>query len=390
MINFLRWTESPQFNTTVLFEILRDFRKGGINPTNFAEFIAMIESLPPVKRGIERDYSQFNKLGLSDIRPEEMNVIIREAIRRSIEKSKKCWHPLASNTTCDLNVDGSVRISAAHSVQNNGILNQIAENGHVMTYEMSMGELTGGKLGKNHASVFWGFCNTHDAIFRPIEVVPYTCTEEQNFLFAYRGFVVAAHSKIQGSTWVNFEEQSNIDIQVTKRMFDDAIINSAFDEIQTDVFEFPAVYPIAASSSFYLDYDFIGNPIPHSDSRMENIYVSIFPQDRKTVFLISYFKEDERLYGNLGNQLKKRDNLFSDITILLAGHVENIYFNPLYYKTFIEKYENELVSLIQDTQLDFAFFGEDNTIKETISLTPSDYLANKYGINFFGYGNTTT
>src|SRR5205085_2317407 len=141
-------------------------------------------------------------------------------------------------------------------IQNNGVLSQVADNGNVVTYAVDVGEFTARKLNKNAASIFWGFCNTHDKIFYPIETSPYTKTNEQHFLFAYRAFVVASHKKEEVGNFMNFGEQAVKDTAETKKIFDDAILAADYGCIETFVIELPAFYPIAVSSCFYLDYDF--------------------------------------------------------------------------------------------------------------------------------------
>ncbi len=385
MVNFLRQLEHLQMNYEMFYEVIRDFRKGGLKPEIYDDFVLTIKSLPPISKRKLSDYAVFDKFGLTDISEEDFSAIMREVMKRGIDKSKFCWHPEASPTNCNVDSKGRIIISAAHSIQNNGVLSKIVENGHVMSYVLYKGEFDGKELGKNHASIFWGFCNKHDAIFKPIEIQPYTQTLEQNFLFAYRGFVVSSHKMIEVSTWMNFGEQSDNDIKENKQIFDNAILTKDYSVIETEVFELSAFYPIAVSSAFYLDYDFQGNPIPHSDERMEDVFVTLYPVENKTYFLLSYFTQDKHLYGNLGNQLRDRNNLKSDITMLIAAHTENVYFNPVYYKTFIEKYEKTLELILFHTQFDHATIGDDNEMKINFSFTLSNYLNNPYDINFFGY-----
>jgi hypothetical protein len=386
MVNFLQITEHPQINHECFFEVMRDFRKGGLSPIIYKEFIEMVKNLPSIYTRKPADYDSFKKFNLKDVTDEDKSIITKELIRRGIEKSKICWHPKASDINCKVDNKGKIIVSAAHSLQNNGVLSNIAENGHVMSYTFDKGDFDSKELGKNHASIFWGFCNTHDAIFRPIEVTDYTKTDEQNFLYAYRGFVVSSHKKVEVSSWMNYGEQSDNDIKENKKIFDNAILANDFSVIETEIFELPLFYPIAASSSFYLDFDFEGNEIPHSEERMEDIFVTLFPSGvNKTYFLLSYFKQDRHLYKNLGDQLRKRDNLKSDISMLIAAHVENVYFNPVYYKTFIEKHEDDLMNISHEAQMDYANLDENDQIKAQISLTPNNYLANPYKINFFGY-----
>lgn len=385
MTNFLRQLENPQINSEKFFEVMRDFRKGGLNPAVYVDFMKEVKQLPNITSRQSKDYKVFDKFNLTDISEDDFSAIMKEVMKRGITNSKICWHPAASNSTCKVDNAGKIIISAAHSIQNNGVLSKVADNGHVMSYAFDKGEFDGAQLGKNHASIFWGFCNTHDAIFSPIEVNPYSGTEEQHFLFAYRGFVVASHKKIEVSNWMNFGEQSDNDIAENRKIFDAAILNQDYSVIQTEVFELPAFYPIAVSSSFYLDFDFEGNPIPHSDDRMEDIYVTLLPSDSKTYFFLSFFQQDQNLYKNLGDQLRKRDDLKSDITMLIAAHTENIYFNPTYYKTFIEKHEQVLKIIMLHSQMDYATIDENDELNVNFSFTPSNYLDNPYDINFFGY-----
>jgi len=385
MVNFLHQTEHPQLNYELFFEIMRDYRKGGLTPENYGEFIDLVKKLPTVAKRKPSDYKVFDKLNLKDILENDFEVIMREIFNRAVEKSKKCWHPNANSTTCNVDSNGNVVVSAAHSIQNNGVLSKITKDGHVMTYSKDKSSFEGKKVGKSLASIFWGFCNTHDSMFRPIENFPYSQTDEQNFLYAYRGFVVASHKKVEVASFIDFGEQSHNDIVRNKSIFDKAIIENDYTVIETEVIELPIFYPIAVSSNFYLDFDFDGKPILHSDFRMENVFITMFPDNNKTFFLLSYFKEDKHLYGHLGEQLKKRNNLKSDITVLLAAHIENIYFEPVYFETFIEKQSDELERVFVEAQFDYNLLDEDNKINSGFSLTPNDYLHNKYNVNFFGY-----
>ena len=385
MANFLFQLENPQINYEKWYEVMRDFHRGGLNPSNYDDILKTIKSLPPISTRTIEDYKVFDKYNLTDITEEDFSVINKEVIRRGIEASKFCWHPEASNTTCSLNTDGTINVSAAHSLQNNGVLSKIAEDGFVTALTLNKGgEHDGKELSKKKASIFWGFCNTHDGIFRPIETSPYTGTEEQHFLFAYRGFVVSAHKKIEVSTWTNFGEQSKIDIEENKKIFDKAILEKDYSIIKTECFELSAFYPIAVSTAFYLEFDFEGNPIEHSEERIEFIFISLIPLANRTLFLLSYLKHDRKLYDKLGDQLRKRDNLKSDVTMLIAAHTENVYFNPTYYKTFIEQQEKTWGEIML-SQFDYATVGNNDKLNVEFSMTPEHYLNNPYGINFFGY-----
>ena len=204
-------------------------------------------------------------------------------------------------------------------------------------------------------------------------------------MFAYRAFVVASHVKLVADLFMDYGNQSNKDIEESKKIFDEAILNQNYNVVTTDVIELPAYYPIAASSTFYLDFDFEGAEITHSDDRMENLYLTVFPKDNKTFVLISYLQQDKNLYKDIANQIIKRNKQKLDVTMLIGAHCENVYFNPTYFDTFISKYKDDLSKLLFQTQLDYVQYdSEGNRISET-SMTPSNYLNNQLKINFFGY-----
>lgn len=387
MSNILKYLENPQINHEKIYEVMRDFRKAGLNPKMYDEFINTINKLPKIRSREPHAYDVFNKFHLTDITSDDLMVVMKEVKRRSIEDSKFCWHVEASDTSCKLDLAGEIIVSAAHSIQNNGVLSTISENHEVSTYKFQSGGFKGKVIKKKVASIFWGFCNTHDAIFNTIENFPYQKTEEQNFLFAYRSFVVASHKKMEASTFMNFGGQAENDIIENRRIFDKAISEKDYAIIKTEVFELPLFYPIACSSSFYLDFDFEGIAIPHSEGRMENVFVTLLPviKENKTYFLLSYFKEDANLYEKVGIQMRKRNKLKSDISIIIVAHAENVYFEPLYYATFIEQFEEDLYTLMFQTQMDYGVVNQYDEISHSFSYTPETYLQNQYDINIFGY-----
>lgn len=387
MSNILRYLENPQINHKKIYEVMRDFRKSGLNPEMYEEFIITINKLPKIRLRGPNAYDVFNKFNLTDITSDDLSVVMKEVIQRAIEDSKFCWHIDASDASCKLNSTGKIIVSAAHSIQNNGVLSTISKNHEVCTYKFKPGGLKGKVIKKKVASIFWGFCNVHDAIFNAIENSPYQKTEEQNFLFAYRSFVVASHKKMEVSTFMNFGGQAENDIIENRKIFDKAITEKDYSIIKTDVFELPLFYPIACSSSFYLDFDFEGIAIPHSEGRMENVFITLLPaiKENKSYFLLSYFKEDAHLYEKIGLQMLKRNKLKFDISIIIAAHAENVYFEPLYYTTFIEKWEKDLYTLLFQTQMDHGVINKYDEINHIFSYTPETYLQNQFDINIFGY-----
>ena len=384
MANWINWVTIPSVGYKNWLQEISLMQRGGLNPTN----LPLVES--EIKKFREsplyhRDNAQkiIADNNLTDITDQEFKAILQLIKKKAKDAAKRCWHPNQGDECSRKN--GRIEIINAHSVQNNKILSGIAENGHVMTFDRDSADFRGSSLGKKTASTFLGFCNKHDSIFYPVEIEEYKKSSEQHFLFAYRAFVVASHVKLVADLFMDYGNQSNKDIEESKKIFDEAILNQNYNVVTTDVIELPAYYPIAASSTFYLDFDFEGAEITHSDDRMENLYLTVFPKDNKTFVLISYLQQDKNLYKDIANQIIKRNKQKLDVTMLIGAHCENVYFNPTYFDTFISKYKDDLSKLLFQTQLDYVQYdSEGNRISET-SMTPSNYLNNQLKINFFGY-----
>jgi SEC-C motif len=101
-------------------------------------------------------------------REERRNVHeLLEAVRREQTKGY-CVHPDAGTGTC------SGKSTNAHTIQKEGGLRAISENGHIVSIKkgaFAIGK-NGGKIvpvqeGIANASTFPGFCNAHDVMFGP-------------------------------------------------------------------------------------------------------------------------------------------------------------------------------------------------------------------------------
>jgi hypothetical protein len=98
-----------------------------------------------------------------------------------------CVHPDAGTGTC------SGGPTDAHTIQKEGGLRAIAENGHVISSKKGAfaiarndGEIIPQRDGISTASTFPGFCNTHDAMFSPAEQKIVPLSREVAFLLSYR------------------------------------------------------------------------------------------------------------------------------------------------------------------------------------------------------------
>lgn len=192
---------------------------------------------------------------------------IKKQFARCLEP---CW-------TCE---NPSIR---SHSVQNASALSLIEEDGHVMEMRMNFNveppQPEFRSIGRNDASTFPGFCQTHDAdIFRPIDTKPLDVMDlEQLFLLAYRSVSRELHAIMDGAVRIqgalNFlvetgevpsNEASGPMIEATvqllkswgmykyrSKFFDSAILRKQFGGIKHSVFKFENEKPILAASSFF-------------------------------------------------------------------------------------------------------------------------------------------
>jgi hypothetical protein len=91
---------------------------------------------------------------------------------------------------------------SAHSIQNSGVLESVAEAGFVVMVDLKLSaeEEPAGvwrRVGRNEATTFTGLCNRHDTLlFKSIDTKPLQLhNSEQLFLLAYRSVLRDLHSQ---------------------------------------------------------------------------------------------------------------------------------------------------------------------------------------------------
>lgn len=383
--NFLNILSNPQLRWEPRFELMRDMRKGGLNPSMYAAFAQDVADLVHMG-GNPIGFSYLtDTYKLTDISEKDFFVVETQLRKRAVAFAERCWHPQADLATCTLDATGKAKITHAHSLQENGILSRIAPNGDVTTLNRLTGGFESMGLPKTVASTFRGMCNTHDGVFSPIEQVPYSGTAEQHFLHAYRTFLYSQHIKLETSYGIDFGTQWDADVIASRAIIEPALLSGQWGVFETHAFTLPAMYPIASSGSFYLEFDFDGNAIAHSAARMEFVYVTLLPQDKTTLFLFSYLSQDATLYRQVGDQLRARNNLKLDISALLAPHTENIYYEPVYHAQFIAPQNDTIQAYTHEVQFAKPILDKDGNVVGEQSMTPNDYLQNHRGVQLFGY-----
>lgn len=300
----------------------------------------------------------------------------------------------------DNNCAGTIK--SAHSIQNNGILNKISEEGHLYTIEADA-DYSGvipnfKKISKNKASTFYGFCDFHDTeIFKPIELQPYMGTEEQQFLFAYRGLCIAYHKvNRKMNTMVNLFKKVPVELlnEASVYMYRNAQLDIKDDKLEFEkltrdlkennysdikTFEYTLDYEInfVVSSYFAVEKDMnqkVINDIYDFDPTkvMPGLFVNIFPINGKSKIIFSYDQklsnEYDELFAQLNNSQEER--LLEYISYVIFNYTEDIYYrmstiDGLDDKTkqsMLRSYESSIYPLeelslrIEDLYFDFNLF----------------------------------
>ena len=271
----------------------------------------------------------------------------------------------------------SDEIIKAHSIQNNKILKKISKNGYVcmpkVEIEENMCDINFREIGRKQATTFTGFCKVHDKIvFQPIEDKEYKGTAEQKFLFAYRAIALENYKKKKvlhmlretfklspHALWKNIIfkdyvtgiELGNRDTNYYLKKFNKALLKQKYDIIETKEIIFDYEVKFACCGTSQIDRDLEGNIINnfYDLDIVKLFFLNIFPNDGKTVILISYLKEDT-YYKEMLNKVmefedKKKKRFFN---ILIASSIENIAVNPEFWESFSKEEKESFYSIFND------------------------------------------
>ena len=250
----------------------------------------------------------------------------------------------------------------SHSVQNNRILSKLAVDGHVQSLKRDINSLFGVNMdiiSKNIVTTSRCFCNHHDTkIFLPIEKEALTKSNEKYLLFAYRAFSKAYYDRLQEiegfhtlfdvrpehfkihkiimDQWRG-AELTKIDNERIKKIFNDAITNQDYDVIDTLVFKLDYEIHFATSFMTPIEYDLrnhvINNMAEMKEIRMKNLFINIFPEDGRSIILISWLKDDSNAFKNFKEQvlylfMEKRDIFINMMNNLVVYYSDNFAINP--------------------------------------------------------------
>lgn len=289
---------------------------------------------------------------------------------RKESRIKQCLHP--DKDKC------SEKIIKAHSIQNNKILKSISSNGKVYMPcpkpDDPFAVIT--EYGRKEATTFTGFCGFHDkTVFQPIEDSPFDKSIEHIFLYTYRCFAIEYHKKQEvvnlgrklftkkPSLLYLSKEQNPFggmhlavnDFEPVKQKFDRALLDKNYDILTSVVWEFNQRVNFAGTGFEAPTKDLDGNKIQdisNSDVLAKHVFVMVFPEDDKTYCIISWLKENDKLFSGYHKQLielneNQRKNYINNILPIIS---ENIAINPDVWEQWEDYKKDEFGSLIWELE----------------------------------------
>jgi hypothetical protein len=308
-------------------------------------------------------------------RPWEVDAYIRER-----NKTGQCLHVGATvGTICGKAAIGSHTVSRS-------MLKRIARNGHVYRHSATMQDLvkTDGRLairliGVNDASTLRIFCQTHDSdTFTPLEQAPFTGSQEQCFLLAYRALCHEYFKKAEVSESVSdmkgFDRGKSLDqqrqIQATmdalggsydvsmrdmtahKAQYDAMLAAHDFSEIRAYVVTFGNTPDILCAGALYPECDFAGRVLQNLadiSAKMELMTFSLIATDSGGAFVFAWHNSGDAVCRPLAASLDTYSNeeLPHAVVRFIFEFCENHYMNPDWWDNVTQKDRESLTARLQ-------------------------------------------
>lgn len=259
----------------------------------------------------------------------------------------KCLHP---PLTCE---GQAIR---AHSIQNAGALDLLAEDGHVVALSLRVTangpEIAFKRIGRNNASTFSGLCAEHDAaLFRPIDTQPLDLADTEHlFLLAYRSVTRELHAVMEAASQMRLAYESGLErrakgsandaagrrfitagikayetFEFRERYFDPILQSRAFDGVEHDVIELDGQKPVLAVSSLF---SFLDLPRPEDFARCVLNVAPLTPT--KTAVVFSYAGPDAACVRTRLARILTASGAYQryELSRLILEHIENFVLAP--------------------------------------------------------------
>lgn len=278
----------------------------------------------------------------------------------------------------------SATIAKAHTVQKNGGLAAIAEDGHVLTVKPLMSEMIETKgnpqprrIGVRNASVFPGFCSTHDSVlFRSIEGKSLLITKESAFLFSYRAIAYERFSKEaqrrftlylrEADRGMPFWKQASLqrflhdmlagldiganDVTRWKSQFDNRLLSGQRDDFHFVAVRFDRILPIVACGAFHPEFDFNGTRLQQLGQdkfELDHVTITATTFENNTVVVFGWIGTDRGPAKELAESFLAIENpLKADALVrLLFIHTDNLFLRESWWASLPASSQRSLNNL---------------------------------------------
>jgi len=240
------------------------------------------------EKGVASAYSAWAKDGKSSFGPVTMartDDFNSESFQSDMQRQKRqgrCLH-----------YDAGVRCSGiigAHSIQKNGALSLVADEGEVCAISRNFTDVKkrrGGvcfrRQGIGAVSTFRGFCERHDTeVFAPIDTRPLQPTRQQVLLYAYRSLcrelfvkecaveVLESQARRNTANTAIHELFSDVhqgmkiglqNLRLQKQYYDESLRTETYSDVKYVVFHSNQKPTVVFSSLIYPDFDFLGRQL---------------------------------------------------------------------------------------------------------------------------------
>lgn len=298
----------------------------------------------------------------------------------NISEEGRCLHYQAG--------DRCNEIIKAHSIQNNRVLSEIAnEKKAIYTLSKNMGDfeknngnLSFRKYSIHKFSIFRGFCGNHDNnLFKPIDTSYFKSRNQQQvFLYAYRSLAKELFDKENVltllvdmledvkdniglskyiSSLIDGTKNSLNSLNVHKKIYDEILNNETYDDMRCVSFNSTDKLFIAFSNILYPEFDFMGNIIQDlSNTNTDNIFDLItfcsVPTENGWSFIFSWHKSSDNscllFIQSLKERLKQGEYLSNLLFKFILLNSENFAFSPTWWESLSDDNQKEISQAISN------------------------------------------
>lgn len=275
----------------------------------------------------------------------------------------------------------------SHSIQHNGILSQLAENGIVYC----LGETTKGqeifeydlkaKGISQEASIFKCLCKEHDEIlFADIEKKEFLKEPKQCFQYALKALLHTYWSKYNDADIADKYNGTQISQQILEdqkayaeelELFWQIYHTKQYQELLCRIITINKVIESAVSTSINMCRKLDGSFFGEENNNFPLLHISIFPTENQSYILISSLKENEKYFKAFMQQfiMFSEKSILKRFNIIIPLLADNIMISPRIINKMSDSEKNQLLDIFRIETMSYYYqYGLDiNELSNKIS-----------------------